>query len=139
MSAECVSPGGMLMQYGSHHVSSRTTRRREVEGGMILGECCVELSVNKTDRPAGAKLYTRSVVTVCSVQKLTRLSLPDTHCSQHSTVPKLHMLLELDLWITSKITTKSHQLLLSSPCLLPIAPRLTFLWQTRKVNLATRS
>ena len=56
------------------------------------------------------KPYTRSVVTVCSEQKLTRPSLPATHCAQHSAITKLCPLLELDLRVTSKITTKSHLL-----------------------------
>ena len=34
---ERVSPTGMIMQYGSHLVSSRTARRHEVEGGNDLG------------------------------------------------------------------------------------------------------
>ena len=71
--------------------------------------------VRATDRPARVKPYTRSVVTMCSVQKLTRPSLPVTHCAQHSAVPKLRTLLEVDLRVTSKITTKSYLLVLLSP------------------------
>ena len=49
---------------------------------------------------------------MCLGQKLTRPSLPVTHCAQHPAVPKLRTLLELDLRVTNKITTTSHLLLL---------------------------
>ena len=36
MSVEHASPAGMLMQYGSHHVSSRTVRWCEMKGRTTL-------------------------------------------------------------------------------------------------------
>jgi len=86
------------------------------------------LFVITTNRPAGVKSYTSLVHGinnhvsghhVLNVKAHETVAACQPLCAQHAAIPKLRMLQELDLSVTSKITSETHLHLL-----VPIASRL---------------
>jgi len=141
----------------SHRFSSRTARRHE-EGWMtltrrscrrdVLALSCFAprvlcwLFVSTTDLPAEVKPYTSQMhwinsqvsghcVVNAKAHNTVAACLP--LCAQHSAVPRLHTLQELDLWFTFNISSMSHLLFL-----LLNSRRFTFLWHSGEVNLEAR-
>ena len=111
-----------------------TTSLAEPRGGGRddLGTCWVELSVNTTVRPAGVKPFTG--------HRVLRAKAHETVAACHSLCPALR---RSKAPYAARAGSPGHQqdhhhIASASPCLLPRTPRLNFLWQTRKVNLAAR-
>jgi len=128
---ERASSAGMLMQYGSHHVSSRTARWREGQPWHVLGWALRE--------------HNRSASRSEAVHQVTGHRV--LRAKAHETVAACHSLRPAPRRSKAPYAARAgspghqqdhHHIASASPCLLPRTPRLNFLWQTHKVNLAAR-